>query len=334
MGQATSSNGIVIQANGTYERLAIPWIVDRITVHDANLIRKITEHRDVDRIHGVPQHEKPWWVRAYFPTTRFQDRDDEMFVPLTSTKDPRYKERREYVERKVANGIAAKDVEKIALLLHESAPQAELERAVVNAVNCRFFNGKEVPAEIVAAAGKTCDQLPDVLKKFYFPPLYHQRKVLDYIEKNSDDHEGCPAADFSHHIGASVLLLTKAVKYLHEEDRGKTIHDIFTQDDMPMTIQTPRIAIRDTDIDGILDKPARAKWTVFVLNIRAAANETKDLLFTFGAGVDKRQCAFKFVFQSFMKDLQQELKRLEAGGGDQGTDNGGCITEGDEMKQG
>ena len=44
------------------------------------------------------------------------------------------------------------------------------------------------------AAGKTCDQLPDVLKKFYFPPLYHERKVLDYIEKNSDDHEGCPAA--------------------------------------------------------------------------------------------------------------------------------------------
>lgn len=29
---------------------------------------------------------------------------------------------------------------------------------------------------------------------------------------------------------------------------------------MPMTIQTPRITINDTTIDGILDKPAKANW--------------------------------------------------------------------------
>ena len=44
------------------------------------------------------------------------------------------------------------------------------------------------------SAGKTCDKLSDVLTKFYFPPLHHQRKVLDYIQNNSDEHEGCPAA--------------------------------------------------------------------------------------------------------------------------------------------
>lgn len=30
------------------------------------------------------------------------------------------------------------------------------------------------------------------------------------------------------------------------------------KNDMPMTVQTPRIAIRDTTIDGLLDKPAKA----------------------------------------------------------------------------
>lgn len=44
--------------------------------------------------------------------------------------------------------------------------------------------------------------------------------------------------------------------------------------------------------------------TMFILNIRQAAAETKDSLFTFGAGVDKRQCAFRFAFQKLMADLQ------------------------------
>ncbi|CAM9775756.1 unnamed protein product [Ascophyllum nodosum] len=103
---------------------------------------------------------------------------------------------------------------------------------------------------------------------------------------------------------------------------------------MPMTIQTPRIAIRDTTIDGIFDTPAKANWTVFRLNIREAAAATKDPLFTFGAGVDERQCAFKFAFEGLMNDLQQELKRLEEGEGDQGDQTKKNVVEGDEMKQG
>lgn len=43
---------------------------------------------------------------------------------------------------------------------------------------------------------------------------------------------------------------------------------------------------------------------MFVLQIRKAAHETKDTLFTFGAGQDVRQCAFKFAFLKFMEDLQ------------------------------
>lgn len=45
------------------------------------------------------------WVRAYFRTTRFLDRDDEMFVPLTSTKDPRYAKRRKYIADRVESGV-------------------------------------------------------------------------------------------------------------------------------------------------------------------------------------------------------------------------------------
>ena len=59
-------------------------------------------------------------------------------------------------------------MEKIALLLHESAPQAELERAVVNAVNCRFFNGKEVPAEIVAVRYHVVAEANTIVAKCWY----------------------------------------------------------------------------------------------------------------------------------------------------------------------
>lgn len=43
---------------------------------------------------------------------------------------------------------SAQDVKKIAQLLHSGAPQDELERAVVNGVNRRFY-GADVPADVV-----------------------------------------------------------------------------------------------------------------------------------------------------------------------------------------
>lgn len=58
MGQATSST-----ADGGdkgYTRLTIPWIIDKIDVTDPELMKKITVHPDIDRIHGVAQKEKPW----------------------------------------------------------------------------------------------------------------------------------------------------------------------------------------------------------------------------------------------------------------------------------
>ncbi|CAN0152582.1 unnamed protein product [Ectocarpus sp. 6 AP-2014] len=296
-----------------YTRVDIPFVIDRILVTDAELIRKIADHPDVDRVHGVPTKERPWWINAYFPATRFIDRQDEMFVPLTSTSDPNYEHRRTYVEEMVKDGVAEEDVKKIAYLMHTGAPQDELERAVVNGVNRRFF-GQDIPADIVEHSSKTANTIGDALSSGYFPTLRHQGKVMDFIEQNNELHQGCPVADFSHHIGAAAQLLTPSCQFLHKEkDRSRAILDIFTQQgDMPMTVATPRIAIKDSTLGGLLKKPAKAKWTMFILNIRQAAAETKDSLFTFGAGVDKRQCAFRFAFQKLMADLQTELARLEA----------------------
>ena len=41
-----------------FERLSIPFIIDKVDVTDPDLIRMITKHPDVDRLHG--SKDKPW----------------------------------------------------------------------------------------------------------------------------------------------------------------------------------------------------------------------------------------------------------------------------------
>lgn len=47
-------------ADSGIDRLNIPFIIDRINVTDPEMIRKITTHPDIDRVHGVPTKKKPW----------------------------------------------------------------------------------------------------------------------------------------------------------------------------------------------------------------------------------------------------------------------------------
>lgn len=42
-----------------FDRLNIPFIIDKVDVTDPDLIRMITKHEDVDRLHGVPTKDKP-----------------------------------------------------------------------------------------------------------------------------------------------------------------------------------------------------------------------------------------------------------------------------------
>ena len=43
-----------------FERLNIPFIIDKVDVTDPELIRRITTHSDVGRVHAVPTKNKPW----------------------------------------------------------------------------------------------------------------------------------------------------------------------------------------------------------------------------------------------------------------------------------
>ncbi|CAM9396375.1 unnamed protein product [Discosporangium mesarthrocarpum] len=286
-------------------RVTLPCIADLVIVSDPEQIRQVAAHPQIDRLHAVSTEEKPWWVRTLFPATRFWDQDDNYFVPLTSSTAPGYTHRRDYIKDKLVSGISKEDVALVARLLHEGALDMDLTMAVVNAVNKRFFGEKGIPEDVVKAALGTVDEISAGTMTSYWSAKRAQERVLKFIQSNPEDLGGCPAADFSHHIGASAQLLTPACKYLYaQRNRDRPVLDIFTEHDMPLTKRTLRIAVEDTTVDGLLDRPAIANRTVFILDIRNASAATKDPLFTFGAGVDQRQCMFKLVFQQFMEELQ------------------------------
>lgn len=44
----------------TMQRINIPFVMDRVSVTDPELIKIIENHPDVDRIHAVPTKDKPW----------------------------------------------------------------------------------------------------------------------------------------------------------------------------------------------------------------------------------------------------------------------------------
>ena len=76
----------------------------------------------------------------------------------------------------------------------------------------------------------------------------------------------------------------------------------------PVRVQVPRIAVEATTFQGLLQYNASPGKTVFIVSNSKAAGKTGKILYTFGTGVPERSCAFRPFFESFMADLQRELR--------------------------
>lgn len=64
--------------------------------------------------------------------------------------------------------VIFQDVKKIAYLIHTNAPQLEIEKAVVNGVNRRFYD-KDVPEDVV-------EVLCTVVSPYIYIYIYYPRK--------------------------------------------------------------------------------------------------------------------------------------------------------------
>ncbi|WP_299408419.1 hypothetical protein [Acaryochloris sp. IP29b_bin.148] len=83
------------------------------------------------------------------------------------------------------------------------------------------------------------------------------------------------------------------------------VDKIFTA--RPITLQAPRIAIRASNLGGLIRSRTQPGWTVVIYPIVKAAQQTGDLYFTFGTGTLDRACSLMRFFLDFMNDLQMEL---------------------------
>lgn len=286
-------------------RITIPFVLDLIFVDDPDQIRQIEDSGEVDRLHYYETQSLPWWIQLYFPSTKFYDRDRNLwFLPFESGSNPTYLPRRAYLEEKVAIGYSQEDVHRIAQLLRNNASDEVLAYEMVQIVNQRFFN-REIPTEITVAAQSTLQKLSEAIFPWkYIKGIESQQKIMDYSQRNlaSDIHP----LDVGHNIGEVVQTTAVSLRIL-KNNLHRSVEDIFTE--YAPTVQVPRIVTKASTFNGMLSYPTFPQETVIILQIAKAAAETKDLRFTFGTGTSERGCVFKNFFVNFMKDLQYELQK-------------------------
>lgn len=295
------------QLNNVFKplRITIPFVLDIIFISDPDRIKQIENSGDIDRLHYYETQSLPWWIQLYFPSTRFHDRQRDLwFTPFESSSNPTYLPRLTYLEEQMATGYSQDDVRRIARLLRTKASDESLAYEMVQIVNKRFFESN-IPLEITTAAQSTLQKITEAFLPWnYFQGVKSQQKIMDFCKHNlaSDIHP----LDVGHNIGEIVKLTTGSLKILRE-NLNRSVEDIFTKH--APTTEVPRIAIKASTFNGMLSYPTIAGQTILVLNIAKAAAETKDLRFTFGTGTSERSCVFKEFFVNFMKDVQYELQR-------------------------
>ncbi|MBD2774776.1 peroxidase family protein [Iningainema tapete] len=287
-------------------RINIPFLLDIIIVSDPEQIRKIETSGDVDRFHAYDTASLPWWVKFYFRATKFHDDERDLwFCPFEPTSNPSYQPRRAYLEEKVATGYTQEDVQSIAELLRTNASDEVLAHEMVQVVNHRFF-GKEIPLAITKAAKCPLQSLGEALLPWkYIRGVQARREIMNYCEQNlsKDVH----ILDVGHNIGEVVQASVGALRRL-KDNLDKPVEEIFTTH--APTPQVPRIAVKSSNLDGLLFVPTTPGKTVVIFKVGEAAAETHDISFTFGTGSPERACVFQDFFLAFMNDLQKELKQV------------------------
>ena len=59
-------------------------------------------------------------------------------------------------------------------------------------------------------------------------------------------------------------------------------------------------------LNGLLDKPIKAKKTLVKLDLRSASRPRKDLVFAFGTGSDERRCPLEHTHVEYFEAVRQE----------------------------
>ncbi len=285
-------------------RLTIPFLLDLVTVSDPEQIRRIEASGDVDRLHAYPTQDLPWWVQVYFRSTKFHDKNRDLwFCPFEPSFEPTYPQRRAYLEEKSNEGYSQADVQKIAALLKANVADDVLAYEMVQIVNQRFF-GRAVPTEIAEAAKHTVQDFTGaVVPPNYAQGVKSQTQIMNYCEHALP--KGVHILDVGHNIGEVVQATAGSLRRL-QENVDRPIEDIFTE--FAPTAQVPRIAVRSSTLDGLLASPIAPGKTVIIFKVAEAAAKTKNIWFTFGTGDSDRACVFKDFFLNFMRDLQIALK--------------------------
>eukprot|EP00884_Botryococcus_braunii_P020123 jgi/Botrbrau1/6795/Bobra.0057s0027.1 len=114
--------------------------------------------------------------------------------------------------------------------------------------------------------------------------------------------------DYIHNIASAAKEARQTVMSLVASP-NVPLEELFTKASNCPVKAVPRIALKETTLNGLLSKPALPGKTVFFFVSPVAAEKYKNLYFTFGSGAEYRSCPFLPFWKSLMTDLQTNLQK-------------------------
>jgi len=300
--------------------------IDILTLNTDSAIQKAMATGDLKKVDEVcPDiNDMQWLLKNYFKNARFYSKPFGYFMAFR--KDP--KSTRAYLDKKFTPGAmdvsnSAKDAADILFDKKLSKKKADnaLIAVFVNVIGCRFLPGKSnFPSKTLNLHTKViASVVPALLPTNRWRSRRAVKKVCMFMKDAAAEtgdfekyklHEGCPI-DLAHPILTGSL---HAVDCLREiaKDPDQDVELMMCRR-KGTTDKIPRMVTQDSTLGGLLplDNPAIAGKTVVLLKIGAAAKETDDISYAFGAGPKgsrDRQCAAKPAILEFLKAVQSEVR--------------------------
>lgn len=279
--------------------------MDIVTIFNAELIQKLSEHPDLTRSGQAKLHPL---LRLYFPSSKFLHPGTGCWAPavLPDGADEQV-ERSGQTTQDLAKGFTPAQIDRIDALIkgNEDAREigAKLAKLVAE-VTLPLKEDEELPDNVAYASCDTLREVPEMFVPWkYFSARRARATAEKWVERRFPDCQN--PVDVVHNLGAAAQGLAEAVMLLRTAGNEEYIPFICKTG---LLEKVPRFPLRNSTLDGLLpeEKPLQPGKSTVTMMIGTAATKTKDPRFLFGVGTDHRQCPFKPHFLSMINQIREK----------------------------
>lgn len=309
------------------KRINLPLIgVDLLIIKGQTSIQHACNSGDLHRVNDVVEgdfNQLPWIIKMLLPTTRFYSEEFHCHhTPNRAENGELYDISMRFINMKykpksIDFSIAVKETVFALMSEPENPTKQEIADtdAKIGEIAARAFctpllpPGVDIPDEVLEACKHQLDT-SDIAQSF----LPHRNKsaresnrcVFKYIHDNVVAKNNLPS-EMVVEISLPLLssfVVPKVIVRAVKSNPHASIEEVFGY--VAATKSVMRMSKVDTTLNGLLDKPIKAKKTLVMLDLRSASRPRKDLAFAFGTGSDARRCPLEHTHVEYFEAVRQE----------------------------